>query len=113
MRQQTPDLGIEHADQLAAARNLDVEQPLDREAEGVLLVHRRAVIEPVEIGHVLQVGARLHELLGAAMQEADMRIAALDDLAIELHDQPQHAVRRRMLRAEVDGEVSQALLFGH
>ena len=102
MREQTADLGIENADELAAARNLDVEQLLDAETEGMLLIHRRAIVEPVEIGHVLQIGPRLHQLLGAAMQEADMRIDALDHFAVELEDQAQHAMRRRMLRAEVD-----------
>ena len=40
------------------------------------------------------------------MQQPDMRIDALDDLAVELQHQAQHAVRRRMLRPEVDGEVA-------
>ena len=31
-----------------------------------------------------------------------MRIDPLDDLAVQLHHQPQHAVRRRMLRSEID-----------
>ena len=35
-----------------------------------------------------------------------MRIDALDHLAVELEHQAQHAVRRRMLRAEIDGEVA-------
>ena len=91
---------------------VDAEQLLDRQRVGVLLVHRRDVVEPVEIGHVLQIGARLHQLLGAAMQQADMRIDALDHLAVELQHQPQHAVRRRMLRPEIDREVAEGM-FGH
>ncbi|PAV93536.1 hypothetical protein WR25_19057 [Diploscapter pachys] len=39
------------------------------------------------------------------MQQADMRIDTLDDLAVELHDEAQHAVRRGMLRTEVDRVV--------
>ncbi len=70
------------------------EQLFDGEAEGMLLVHRRDVVEPVEIGHRLQVGLGLDQLLGAAMQQADMRIDALDHLAVELEHQAQHAVRR-------------------
>ena len=35
-----------------------------------------------------------------------MRIDALDDLAVELQHEAQHAVRRRMLRPEIDGEVA-------
>ena len=78
----------------------------------MLLVHRRHVVEPVEIGQVLQVGAALHQLLGAAVQQPDMRVAALDDLAVELEHQPQNAMRRRMLRPEVDVEVPDPLLAG-
>ena len=91
---------------------VDPEQALDRERPGVLLVHRRDVVEPVEIGHVLKVGARLHQLFGAAMEEADMRIDALDDLAVEFEHEPQHAVGGRMLRSEVDREVAEVLV-GH
>ena len=72
----------------------------------MLLVHRRDVVEPVEIGDRLQIGLVLDQLLGAAMQQADMRIDALDDLAVELQHEAQHAMRRRMLRPEVDGEVA-------
>ena len=113
VRQEAADLAVEHADELAAARHGDAEQALDRQREGVLLVHRRDVVEPIEIGHVLQVGARLHQLLGAAMQEADMRVDALDDLAVELQHHTQHAVRRRMLRPKVDGEVAEVVRLGH
>ena len=106
--QDAADLGIEHADQLSAPRHLDAEQPLGRQAEGVLLIHRRDVIEPVEIRDRLQIGLVLDQLLGAAMQQADMRIDALDDLAVELQDKAQHAVGRRMLRAEVDVKFGSA-----
>ena len=100
------DLRIEDADQLSPVRNLDAQQLLDGQAEGVLLVHRRHIVEPVQIGHVLQIGAGLHQLFGAAMQQADMRIDALDDLAVQLQHQTQHAVRGRVLRAEVDREFA-------
>ena len=35
-----------------------------------------------------------------------MRIDALDDFAVEFENKAQHAVRRRMLRTEVDGEIA-------
>ena len=41
-----------------------------------------------------------------------MRIDARDDFAVELQHQTQHAVRRRMLRPEVDGEIAE-VLFVH
>ena len=75
----------------------------------MLLIDRRDVIEPVEIRDRLQVGLVLDQLFGAAMQKSDMRIDALDHFAVELEHEPQHAVRRRMLRPEIDREVS---LFG-
>ena len=37
-----------------------------------------------------------------------MRVAPLDDLAIEFQDEAQDAMRRRMLRTEIDVEVPNA-----
>jgi hypothetical protein len=53
----------------------------------------------------------LDQFLGAAMQEADMRIDPLDHFAVKLEHQAQHAVRGRMYRPEIDGEVAFGL--GH
>ena len=106
-------LRIEHADQLGAVRHREAEQPLDRQHEGVLAVHRRDVVEPVEIRHRLEVGLVLDQLLGAAVQQADMRIGALDHLAVQLEDQPQHAMRGRVLRAKIDGEVASRGVGAH
>ena len=77
----------------------------------MLLVHRRDIVEPVEIGQRLQIGLVLDQLLGAAMEQPDMRIDALDHLAVELEHEAQHAVGRRVLRPEIDGEVA-VLGFG-
>jgi hypothetical protein len=46
------------------------------------------------------------QLFGAAMQQANVRIDALDKLAIELQNQAQHAVGRGVNRAEVDREIA-------
>ena len=105
MVEQPADLGIEHADILAALRHFEAQQLFDRQAEGMLLVHRRDIIEPVEIGDRLQIGLVLDQLLGAAMQQADMRIDARDDLAVQVQHQAQHAMGGRMLRPEIDGEL--------
>ena len=86
---------------------LDPKQLFHGEAERVLLVHRRDVVEPVEIGHGLQIGLVLNQLLGAAMEQPNVRIHALHHLAVELEHEAQHTVRGRMLRAEVDGEIAQ------
>ena len=40
-----------------------------------------------------------------AMQQADVRIGALDHLAVQLQHQAQHAVRRRVLRPKVHGVI--------
>src|SRR5690242_4618257 len=72
----------------------------------MLLVHRRDVIEPVEIRKRLEIGLVLDQLLGAAMQQPDMRIDALDDLAVEFEHQAEHPVRGGMLRSEIDGELA-------
>src|SRR5215204_4003679 len=80
----------------------------------MFLIHRRDVIEPVEIRHRLHVGFILDQLFGAAMEQADMRVHALDYLAVELQHQAQHAVRRRMLRAEIHREgAGRGSGFGH
>src|SRR5437016_5042200 len=76
------------------------------QAERVLLIHRRDIVEPIEIGNRLQVGLVLDQLLGAAMQQADMRIDPLHHLAVELQHQPQHAMRGGMLWSKIDGEVA-------
>ena len=106
------DLVEQHADILAARRHFDAQQLLDRQREGVLLAHRRDVIEPVEIGDRLEVGLVLDQLLGAAMQQADMRDRRAHHLAVHLQHQAQHAVRRRMLRPEIHGQRLD-LDFGH
>ena len=110
--EQAADLVVEHADQLGALGHLEPEQLLAGEAEGVLLVHRRDVVEAVEVADRLHVGLVLDQLLGAAVQQADVRVDALHDLAVELQHEAQHAVRRRMLGAEVDVEVAD-FGFGH
>ena len=87
-------------------RHVDPEQLLDGQHVGVLVAHHRHVVQAVHVGHRLDVGLLLGELLGGPVQQADMRIGALDHLAIELQHQAQHAVRRRVLRAEIQGVVT-------
>ena len=54
----------------------------------------------------------LDQLLGPAMQETNMRVDALDHLTVELEHEPQHAVGRRVLGPEIEGEIAQSG-FGH
>ena len=106
VRQQPADLAKEHADELCASRYLQPKQLFRRQAERMLLIHRRDIVEPVEIRNRLQISLLLDQLLGAAVQKPDMRIDALHHFAIELEHQAQHAVGRRMLRAEIDREIA-------
>ena len=53
------------------------------------------------------------ELDGEVIQKADMRIGALNDLAVHLEHQSQHAVRGRMLRPEVEREILDLRHWGH
>ncbi len=112
MRQDAPDLAIKHADQLPAAWHGDAEQLLRRQTERVLLIHRRDIVEPVEIRDRLQIGLVLDQLFGAAVKQADMRVDPRDDFAVKLQHQTQHAVRGRMLRSEIDGEIAECW-FSH
>ena len=57
------------------------------EREGMLLTHGRNVIESVEIRRRLQIGLVFDELFRTAMQETDMRIATLHDLAVHFQNQ--------------------------
>src|SRR5690242_16746505 len=100
MREQAADLAIEHADELRAARDLQAKELLRRKAERMLLIHRRDVIEPVEIRDRLQIGLLLDQLLGAAMQETDMWVHTFDNLAVQFQNETQNAMSRRMLRSK-------------
>ena len=104
MVQDAGDLREQHPDVLATLGCGDAQQFLDGQRKGMFLVHRRDIVEPVEIRHRLQVALVLDQLLGAAMQQPDMRIAALDDLAVHLDDETQHAMGRRVLRPEIHRE---------
>src|SRR5690606_31514894 len=110
VRHDAADLAVEHADQLAALRHLNTEQTLNCQAESVLLVHRRAIVQTVQIWDSLQVCLVLHQLLGAAMQQPDMRISTINNLTIELQNEAKNAVRCWMLRAKVDVEITNGCL---
>jgi len=112
MRQDTADLAIQDADQLAAARHFDAKELFGGQAEGVFLVHWRDIVEPVEIGNRLQVGLMLDQLFGAAMQETNMRVDAPDDFAVKFQHESQDPVCRRMLRPKIDYEIA-GRGFGH
>ena len=82
MRKNAANFGIKHADELRAARHANARQLFNRKTKGMLLVHRRDVIEAVQIRQRLQIGLMLHQLFRAAMQQANMRVDALNNLAL-------------------------------
>lgn len=95
---------------LGAQRHVYVQQLLDRQGEALLIAHHGDIVQAIEVGQRLHVGLVLDQLFRAAVQEADVRIGAEDDLTVQLQDQPQHAVGGRMLRAEVKPHVLYGLL---
>jgi hypothetical protein len=112
MRKLAANFGVEHADQLGAARHLDAEQLFSRHAERMFLIHRSDVVEPVKVADRLEVRLVLDQLLSPAVQQADVRVNALDHFPIKLQHQTQHAVRCGMLGPEVDIELAD-FCFGH
>jgi hypothetical protein len=68
----------------------------------MLLIHRRAIVQPVEIRYVLRIGARFHQLFSAAMQQADVRIDSLDHFAVQLKHQAQNAVGSRVASYHIE-----------
>ncbi len=105
MRENAGYLVEHHPDILGAQRDFDTEQLLYRHDVGVLVAHHRRVVEPVHIRNRLEVRPVFGELLGSAVQQPDVRVGALDHLAIKLQHQPQHPVRRGVLRAKIHGVV--------
>ncbi len=84
---------------------LDVEQPLDAQGVRRLVEERREVVHAGAERDALHPGAVLHVLLDAGVQVADAAAGLGHRLALELEDQPEHAVRRGVLRAHVDHDV--------
>ena len=108
--QDAGDLVEHHADVLRTFRHLNTDQLLDGHAVGMLVDHHRHVVETIHIRHGLQEGLGFRQFLGAAMQQADVRVGAFDDFAVEFQHQTQYAMSGGVLRAEVDRVVAN---FGH
>ena len=85
--------------------HLHAEHLLDAEDHAELVGERGQPVVPVGQDEDLAVVADLEELLGAAVHVADDRLGPQDALAVEDDPQPQHAVGRGVLRADVEGHV--------
>ena len=88
------------------------EQLLDREDVDELVVLVRDVVDPRGVGDPLPVRLRLHVLLEPRVEVADDRLDPGDVLAVEVDDQAEDAVRRRVVRPEVDGEDVVEVVLG-
>ena len=69
-------------------------------AKACSLVHRRDIIEPVEIGHGLEIGLLFDQLFGAPVQEPDMRVDPGHHFSVQLKHQTQDTVGGGMLAAQ-------------
>ena len=90
MRRDAGQLAADHADVLAARRELlvDAHQLLDGEGVGDVVGERREVIQPVRVRDELGIGHVLGDLLVAAMQITDVGHRPGDGLAVHLDDDP-------------------------
>jgi hypothetical protein len=102
-------LGEPGADPLRPLRHLDLDQPLDRAHVSQLVREEGQVVHPRRVGDALPVGLLLEVLLEAGVDVSDVGVQANHHLAVQRHDQAQHAVGGRVVRAEVDGDQILAL----
>jgi hypothetical protein len=102
MVQNPGEFSKQSANPLCSLRDVDIQQFLYRQREALLVGHHADVVETIKVRESLQIRAILNELLGAAMQQANMGIGSHNLFAIEFQNQPQHAVGSGMLRPEID-----------
>jgi len=91
---------------LAAPRQVigDTQQLLDRQRVDGFVVDAGDVVHPRPEGGALRPGAELGILLDPGMQEADAGPATHHGFAVQLEQQPHHAVGGRVLGAQVDDD---------
>ena len=105
MREDPVQLGQQGARPRGALRHRDAQHPLGGQDDAQLVAECRKPVVPVGQHDDLPVVADLEQLLGAAVHVADDRLGRDDALAVEHQPQPQHAVRRGMLRADVEDHL--------
>jgi hypothetical protein len=95
---------VNDAQVLGALGHVDPDELLDGAAEGHRVEEVGQVVHPLDHRDGLPVRLVLARLLDAGVQVADDRLDVADDLALERDEQPQHAVRGRVVRAHVERE---------
>ena len=103
------ELEMDHAQVLRALGDLDLGERLDGAAERQRVEVVGQVVHPLDDRDDLPVGLVLGGLLDPRVHVADDRFEVAHDLALERDEQAQHAVRGRVVRAEVE---RQQLLAG-
>ena len=99
------ELGQQGAGPGGPLGHLHAEHRLDPQHHPELVAERREPVVPVGQHDDLPVVAHLEQLLRAAVHVADDRLGADDALAVDHDPQPQDAVGRRVLRADVEHHV--------
>src|SRR5690606_16979991 len=97
--------GEQRAQPHGALGDLHAEHALHGEDHTQLVGECRQPVVPVGEHDDLAVVPRLEQLLRAPVHVADHRLRAGDEFAVQHQLQAQHAVRRRMLRADVQHHV--------
>ncbi len=93
--------------------DLEPEELLDRQDEDELVVLEADIVDALRVRDRLPPRLVLHRLLEAGVEVADHCLGADDALALEVDDQAQDAVHRRVVRPEVDAhDVLAALELG-
>ena len=104
MRVDPVELAEQHPHPRRLRWDFEFEELFDCRHEDELVVLVADVVDPLGIRHALPVRLLLHRLLEAGVEVADHGVDADDLLAVEVDDEAQDAVGRRVVRAEVDLE---------
>ena len=78
----------------------------------MFLIHRRDIVEPVEVRQRLKIGFVFDQLFRTAMEQADMGVDPPHHLAVQFQHKTQHPMCRRVLRPKIDREIAEPS-FGH
>src|SRR3972149_11872559 len=98
-------LHAENPDELSPLWNLYTCKLFNRLDIGIVIGHGSDIIQPVCIGHELQIGLHLTQLLSPSVQVAHDDLAVPDYLSIHPEFEPQHPVRAWMHRTHVQQKL--------
>ena len=104
VRVQPVELEVDRPQVRGARRDLELEQLLDRAAEGLHVEEVGEVVHPLDERDHLPVALVLAGLLDPGVDVADDRLEVDHLLALEADQQAQHPVRGGVVRAQVDGQ---------